>query len=417
MSRWQAEKSRKELLQECMNRAVEQNEIAGCILSIVEDGKETVYLESGYADKESNSTIARTDIFRMYSMSKPVTAAAFMKLVEDGYVDLCDPVYRFLPSFRHQNYLAKLEGCRTEEGGMEPRILSLGDEHAMTIGHLLNMTSGLVYPDETIPGKETDYIVQDAVNRLGTEHAMTTQEFADRIGSCTLLFKPGTSWHYGVSADILGAIIEVITGMSFADFVKESILDPCGMTDTAFYVPSEKRSRLVTAYENLEGKEGVELVPYTGCHLAIRNQGEPNSFESGGAGLFSTLDDYAQFTQMLMNQGMAGNGKRVLRRGTVRYMTTGCLSHGQQLAFDEWHGLEGYSYGRLNRVLWEPGEAMTIGHKGEYGWDGWLGTYFNNDPQMHRTILLFLNQKDYGTGRMTRQIRNIIHSWDDGNMR
>lgn len=413
MNCWENTKSREKLLKDCMDRTMERNEVAGSILSIVEDGQETVYLESGYADIETQKPIARNDIFRMYSMSKPVTAAAFMRLVEDGYLDLCDPVYRYLPSFRHQNYLANIGNSRNSESNPSQNILPVSDEHAMTIANLLNMTSGLVYPEESIPGKETDCVVQDAVNRLGTDRAMTTREFADRIGCCTLLYEPGTYWHYGVSADILGSIVEVITGERFSDFVKESILDPCDMKDTDFYVPSEKKSRLVTAYQNRDNVDGAELVPYNGCYLAISNQGNKNPFESGGAGLFSTLDDYIRFTQMLMNHGTAQNGKKVLRPGTVRYLTSGCLMQKPQQGFDQWLGLEGHSYGRLNRVLIEPGQAVTIGHRGEYGWDGWLGTYFVNDPQKLRTILIFFNKTDYGTGRMTREIRNIINSWDE----
>lgn len=390
----------KEILQKCMDRAVTGNEMAGCTFCLVRDGKEEIYLESGFANKEVKKPIARDSIYRMYSMSKPVTAAAFLKLVEDGWVDLQDPVSRYLESYRRQNYM-------TEEGRLRP----VPADNPMRIRDLLNMTSGLVYPDEvTRPGKETGVIYEDAVARLGTDGAMTTMEFAERIGECTLLFAPGTSWNYGVSADILGAVIEKITGMTFGEYLKESILDPAGMMDTAFYVPEEKKGRLVTAYGNRNDEPGAELVPYTGNHLAIRNDGGENPFESGGAGLFSTLDDYRRFTGMLMNHGRAESGKQVLRPGTVRFLSSGKLSTRQQARFDTWAGLAGYTYANLNRVMVDPSQAATIGHKGEYGWDGWLGVYFDNDPEAGQTLLLMMNKKDYGTDRLTREIRNIVNS-------
>lgn len=393
-------KELRDLLQNAMDRAVADNEMAGCTFCLVRDGEEKLYLESGDANREEKKPIARDSIYRMYSMSKPVTAAAMYTLIEDGYVDLQDPVSRYLPSYRRQNYM-------TPEGRLRP----VSEDHVMRIRELLNMTSGLTYPDDiTRPGKETGVIYEDAISRLGTDHAMTTMEFAERIGECTLLFEPGMGWNYGVSADILGAVIEKVTGMTFGEYLKESILDPAGMTDTAFYVPEEKRSRLVTAYQNRDDREGTELVPYLGNHLAIRNNGRENPFESGGAGLFSTLDDYRKFTGMLMNGGKAESGRQVLRPGTVRHMTSGTLNSVQQGQMDRWGGLAGHSYANLNRVVTDPSQTVTISHKGEYGWDGWLGVYFANDPAVHQTILLMMNKKDHGTDRLTREIRNIVNA-------
>lgn len=390
----------KETIQSCIDRALERRELAGCSFCLMQDNKEELYTEAGYADLAAGKKISRDSIYRLYSMSKPVTAAAMMALAEDGYIDLLDPVYRYFPSFRHQNYV-------TADGDVRP----VDDEHVMLVRDLMNMTSGLVYPDAaTQPGRETDAIYQDAVSRLGTDHGMSTMEFADRIGECTLLFQPGTGWNYSVSADIAGAVIEKVSGMHFGEYLQERLFDPIGMKDTAFSVPKEKLDRLVVSYQNENDEEGATLVPYTGNHLAIRNDGGENAFESGGAGLFSTLDDYRLFTSMLLNGGNAENGRQILRPGTVRYLTSGKLSPQQQEYFDRWRGLSGHSYGNLNRVMTDPSQAATIGHKGEYGWDGWLGVYFSNDPERRQTMLLMLNQKDYGTSRLTRQLRNIVNS-------
>ncbi len=390
----------KDTIKSCMDRAIERKEMAGCTFCLIREGREVLYLESGYADIEKRRPIRRDSIYRMYSMSKPVTAAAVMKLAEDGYLDLQDPVSRFLPSFANQSY--------EKENG---ELLPVAPENAMIVRHLMNMTSGLCYPDvHSAAGRSTAVVYADQMQRLESDHQMTTMEFAERIGQCPLLFQPGTGWNYGVSADILGAVVEAVTGMTFGEYMKEVLLDPIGMKDTAFYVPEDKKDRLVTAYMNHHDKAGAELEPYTGNNLGISNTGNANAFESGGAGLFSTLDDYRLFTGMLMNGGIAENGRRILRPGTVRYLTSGRLSQGQQEWFDRWNGLEGHSYGNLNRVMVEPGRAVTIGHKGEYGWDGWLGVYFANDPEAHQTMLLMLNQKDYGTQRLTRQLRNIVNS-------
>lgn len=387
-------------IRSCIDRALERRELAGCSFCLMQDNNEELYTEAGYADLAAGKKISRDSIYRLYSMSKPVTAAAMMALAEDGYIDLLDPVYRYFPSFRHQNYV-------TADGDVRP----VDDEHVMLVRDLMNMTSGLVYPDGTTqPGRETDAIYQDAVSRLGTDHSMSTMEFADRIGECTLLFQPGTGWNYSVSADIAGAVIEKVSGMHFGEYLQERLFDPIGMKDTAFSVPEGKLDRLVVSYQNENDEEGAPLVPYTGNHLAIRNDGGENAFESGGAGLFSTLDDYRLFTSMLLNGGTAENGRQILRPGTVRYLTSGKLSPQQQEYFDRWRGLSGHTYGNLNRVMTDPSQAATIGHKGEYGWDGWLGVYFSNDPERRQTMLLMLNQKDYGTSRLTRQLRNIVNS-------
>ncbi len=390
----------KNTIRACIDRALERKELAGCSFCLMRNGTEEFYTERGYADLAAGKPISRDSIYRLYSMSKPVTAAAMMTLVEDGYIDLQDPVYRYFPSFRHQSYVAP-------DGKVRP----VDDEHAMLIRDLMNMTSGLVYPDDsTRPGRETGAIYQDAIDRLGTDHGMSTAEFAERIGECTLLFQPGTGWNYSVSADIAGAVIEKASGMRFGDYLQERLFDPIGMTDTGFSVSAAQKDRLVVAYRNENDQEGTPLIPYTGNHLAIRNDGGNNNFESGGAGLFSTLDDYRRFATMLLSNGTAENGRQVLRPGTVRYLTGGKLNARQQECLDRWRGLAGHTYSNFNRVMIDPAQAVTIGHKGEYGWDGWLGVYFANDPEQRQTMLLMLNQKDYGTHRLTRQLRNIVNS-------
>lgn len=388
-------KAKQGLLEACVENNIRENECAGASLMVLKDNEEVFYFDRGYANIEEQKSITRDNIYRCYSMSKVITSAAVMVLLQDGRIDLYDPVARFFPSFAHQK-------VATKDGLIDA-------QHQMTIKDLLNMTSGLGYIDEeSQAGIDTGRVYEEAIGRLSTDHQMTTEEFAEKIGHCTLNFDPGTSWKYGVSADILGAIVEKVSGMTFGEFLRKNIFDPLEMEDTGFYVPEEKKGRLVTAYGN-EGKvPGAKLVPYLGCNLAIINNGDPNLFESGGAGIFSTIDDYRKFTQMLMRGGRGLNGARVLRLGTVQFMTRHGIDGAQQEAFRYWIGLEGHTYANLCRVMKNADLAGTIGRDGEYGWDGWLGTYLCNSPADGITILLMMNKEDYGTGRLTREVRNIV---------
>ena len=383
------------LIQEAMDKAVDRKEIAGVNLLVNRHGEEIFYAQSGYADIDAGKKMDRDTICHLYSQSKPITAAAAMLLMQDGIIDLNEPVENFFDSFKEQEYLERGEKKKTT---WDKRV---------RIFDLLNMTSGLVYPGEnTESEKATAILFEDAIERLGSDNQMTTLEFADKIGKIPLQFMPGSSFQYGTSADVLGAVIEKVTGMKFGDFLKERLFDPLGMKDTAFFVPEDKKDRLSKVYEkNSDGNLSV----FTGDHLIIRNDAGPNAFESGGAGLFSTLDDYMKFAQMLLAGGTY-NGKEYMTKDTVRFFTSGALSKTQQKALDNWQGLEGHTYGNLMRVMTSPEQALILGHKGEYGWDGWLGAYFMNDPEADTTILMMTQMRDYGTGHLTRRLRNIVLS-------
>ncbi len=380
------------LLQDAMDRAVENKEVAGCSLLIIRDGKEKYYVRSGYADIENSRLMERDAICHLYSMTKPVTAAAAMLLVQDGVIDLNEKVADYFPSFENQHYVKDGE------------LRELPEENAVRIYNLLNMTSGLVYPGTGSEAElETGRLFAEMEEGIRSGEMISTMSFAGRIGRCPLQFMPGEIFQYGTSADVLGAVIEKASGMSFGSFLKERIFTPLGMEDTGFYVPEGKKSRMAAIYAG--SKNG--LARSRTNHLAIRNDGGKNSFESGGAGLFSTIDDYARFAQMLMNGG-SYNGVQILKESAVRYLTSAKLTPSQREGLSGWSGLEGYSYGNLMRVLEEPEKASVIGNKGEYGWDGWLGTYFANDPKTGTTVLMMTQKTDYGTGKLTRKLRNII---------
>ncbi len=390
-------RDKKRLIEEAMERAVAAKETAGVSLLCIKEGKEVLSATAGYADIAGKSPMSRETIVHLYSQTKPITAAAAMILMQDGRIDLNEPVERYLDGFRDQTCLTDGE------------IRKVPDDRKMRIVDLLNMTSGLVYPGENTEAEiKTAELFKDAEDRiekgLPLSELMSTMEFADRIGRLPLQFIPGTGYQYGTGADVLGAVIEKVSGLRFGEFLKEHIFDPLNMKDTDFSVPDSKKKRLSKIYQVKDG----EFAEYTGNRLIIRNDGGKNAFESGGAGLFSTLDDYARFGQMLLNNGSFG-GKEILTPETVRFMTSASLGEIPQRAF-KWNGLEGYTYANFLRILKEPSQAIHFGHKGEYGWDGWLGAYFMNDPESGTTMIMFTQMTDYATGHLTRKLRNIILS-------
>lgn len=381
-----------ERLQGVLDRAVEEKFVAGASVLVRKDGKEKWFCKSGMRDLEQGLEVERDTIFRMYSMSKPITAAAVMILAERGMLDLGEPVSKFLPGFRSQ---------KVAQGN-----LSVSVKREMNIKDLLCMTSGLSYPDaSTAAGREAAEVFSEIDRRLYSETPMTTKDVANALGSCRLLFQPGEHWMYGSSADILGAVIEAVSGMRFGEFLEKELFAPLGMKDTGFYVPEEKRHRLAKVYEN----QGGELAEVKTNHLGIRySMDQEPAFQSGGAGLVSTLDDYARFGQMLLNGGSLGD-MRILKPQTVRFMTSGKLLPAQQADFEAgWEQFSGYTYGNLMRVLEHPGQGWGMGFEGEYGWDGWLGAYFSNDPKNRVTFLLMYQLINAGTNSFTRKVRNVV---------
>ncbi len=378
-------------LDEVLRQGIEKGEIAGANLLVLKDGKELVYTQAGFANVEKEKAFNRDTICRIYSMSKPITSAAAMILMERGLLELGQPVSDILDAFKD---------LKVWENGKKV------DAHRnLLVKDLLSMTSGLSYGGEDPAGQEVWRILEELDDRLYGDNPMTTMEFAEKIGKCGLSFHPGDEWLYGTSADILGAVIEKITGMKYGEFLKKEIFEPLGMEDTGFYVPEDKYHRLADVYEKTA--DGVKV--YITNNLGIKyTQDVPAAFESGGAGLVSTVDDYSKFATMLI-QGGRYEGKRILKPKTVEFMTTGKLLPWQQESlWRSWDGMYGYTYGNLLRVMQEPGMAMFNTWKGEYGWDGWLGTYLCNSPENNITILLFTQRRDAGTMDVTKRIRNVI---------
>ncbi len=380
-------------IKDVISKNIDEQFVAGANMLVIKDGEEIFYHEDGYADIENKTPINRDSIFRMYSLTKPITATAVMILVERGLIDLFDPVSHFLPGFKDQQV--------TVNGELKPV------NRDVTIKDLLSMTSGLVYGGDDLAGLKTTELLISMEEKMFTDDAITTVDFANRLGKCPLRFQPGSSWEYGLSADVLGAVIEVVSGMSFGEFLKKELFIPLGMKDTDFFVPQEKIHRLVKTYETTNNNE---LILYTGNNLVINNKMDIKpAFESGGAGLVSTIDDIAKFTKMLRNNGEY-NGKQLLKPKTITFLRSASLNENQQVAFNAWHTLSGHTYGNLMRVMTDQSQAGSLGTNGEYGWDGWLGAYFAHSPVDDLIILLMIQKKDAGTTSLTRKLRNIIFS-------
>ena len=377
-----------ENITKCLSDAVKNREAAGISVLILQHGEDLCFASAGMADIAGQKPVKRDSIFRLYSQSKPITAAAAMILVDRGVLDLQAGVDQYLPGFRNPRVVHA-------DGSVVSAL------RAPWVLELLGMTAGLSYPDADAAGQYAARVFEADQEQIAQGGGMDTITFCNKLGEQPLAFEPGTGWRYSTCADVLGAVIEAATGKRFGQFLQEELFEPLGMKDTAFWVPEEKRDRLVTCYRRTEN--GLEV--FNSMHLAVGVYDRQPAFESGGAGLVSTLDDYAAFARMLMNKGEY-NGRRILSRAAVEYMTAPQLSAALQSQM--WDSLGGYNYSCLMRVCDRPGACSVFARKGEYGWDGWLGTYFINLPDDDVTFLLYQNVTDAGTAAVTRKCRNLL---------
>lgn len=380
-------------LQEILQEMTETGFVSGANCLVWQGGQEQCYYEAGMRDLATQLPITRDTIFRLYSMTKPITAAAVMLLLEEGRIDLYDPIADYLPGFQNQEVMT--------DGMLTPV------KRPVILQDLLNMTSGLTYPGEGCPTEiRTDLLMDEVITNLSSPQALTTCEIMNRLGKIPLAFQPGEKWHYGMSADVLGAVVEMVSGMRFGDFLRKRIFEPLHMNDTAFYVPPEKQSRFSKAYQSA----GKRLEEFHFPHLGISNDMKtPPAFESGGAGLASTIDDYARFAQMLLRRGSYENVS-LLSPQTVDFMAHAHLAPALNPYVWQWESLSGCTYANLMRNMKDPGAAISLSRPGEFGWDGWMGTYMAIDPADDMFLLLMLQKVDTGTTAYTRRIRNVVFS-------
>ena len=383
----------KQKIDALLRRCLESGSYVGANAAVYKDGN-CIYTGScGFADREAGTPMTTDTIFKVYSLTKPVTAVAVMQLVEEGLIHPDEPVSWFLPEFEKLNVY-------DEDGTVRPAKTPL------RIRHLLTMRSGLPYPgDRKKSQQETGSFFWEMSQKIGTKDAADTQEFCRRMAQIPLEFEPGTHWDYGVSADILGALVEAVTKQDYRSYLLENIFGPLGMTDTDFYVHPEKLGRFAASYK--PGKNGLERDE--NCYLGLNDQRSLPAFISGGAGLTSTIVDYAKFACCLANGGTAADRTRILSPASVRYISTPQVFGETFLKDQDWDSLRGYAYGSLVRVLTDPTMAGTLANPGEFGWDGMTGAYFCADPKENLCILFWQQTAFAGFSEPAKLMRNIVY--------
>lgn len=381
-------------LDEMMLSQVDSGMIPGGHLRIIKDGIRLYDKCFGMADKARGVSVSDNTIYRLYSMTKPVTAVAAMILYDRGLIDLNDSVCWYLEGFSNQM-------VETKDG-----IVPANRE--VKIIDLLTMTAGLMYPDRNINpsgDKMADLFDEYYRRAFSGNGTYSTVEMCNEMGKIPLFAQPGTCWNYSVCADVLGAVVEVVSKKRYGDFLKSEIFTPLRMTDTDFFVPEDKRDRFAEIY--IRGEDG-KLAPCDWQHLGlVYKYTKRPEFEIGGAGLVSTVNDYEKFAQMLLNGGEY-NGVRIISRKAAQLITHNIITE-QQMQTYNWDSCIGYGYGGLMRTLLHP-EITTVGCKGEYGWDGWTGNYFCNDPENDLTFMYFI-QVCGGNGiRPIRTLKQAMYS-------
>lgn len=367
--------------------------IAGANVLAVKNDKIIYQKSFGYANLERQIPMNSDSIFRLYSLSKPITAVGVLKLIEDKKLKLTDLVSKYIKTFEHMQVV---QGENLVPANKD-----------ITIFDLLTMTSGIVYPEDNLPGHSVGHVYDQCINQyINGQPTMNTLEFIEEIGKCPLAFQPGQEWRYGTSADVLGAIIEVVTGMKLGDYLKKTIFEPLGMEDTGFYIPKEKWDRQAVVYENNE--ETNKLQPYSGFNLAIFDPKKKPEFESGGAGVVSTIMDYMKFATMLLHKG-SYQGKRILSEEMVNLMSQNHLMDAQKVTMN-WYSTQGCGYGFLVRIMQKPEESDLKVPIGTYGWDGWTGPYLSIDVEDDMIVLYFIGKINTGTTGTTVKIHNeLLH--------
>ena len=359
-------------------------------MTLVSRKGQVAYLDSlGFMDRENKRPMQEDAIFRIYSMSKAITSIAIMQLYEKSKFRLDDPVYWYIPSWKN---------LRVYQSGVYPNFLTSRPERHMTIRDLLTHMSGLTY----------DFMyksnVDAAYRKTKVQQAETLEEFIEILSTLPLEFSPGNKWNYSVSTDVLGYLVEVISGMKLEEYFKTNIFEPLNMEDTSFSCPQEKVDRLASLYEHVpNGEPRLLEIPFLNTKMA-----------SGGGGLFSTMVDYHNFCSMLLNQGEF-NGKRLIGRKTLELMTVNHLPNNQDLtemsesAFSE-TPYAGVGFGLGFSVMLDPAKSQTTSDVGEYGWGGAASTVFMINPKEDMFIIFLTQLLPSSTYQVRRELRSLVYS-------
>ncbi len=357
---------------------VDRGKLAGVSTLIARDGRIAHFETVGMRDTARGLPLEKDTIFRIYSMTKPITSLALMMLYEEGRFQLNHEVSRYIPEFKD---------LRVWDGGTPESYETKPCAREMTIRDLLTHTSGLTY--DFMYAHPVDSMYREAGIGGARTKGLTLKTMVERLAEIPLLFSPGEHWNYSVSTDVCGYLIEVLSGQSLDQFLASRIFVPLGMDDTGFSVPVEKAHRLATNYEKDPKTREVRV-----CDMGDETSSyvQPNSFLSGGGGLVSTQMDYFRFCQMVLNGGEL-DGTRLVSRKTLDLMTINNLPDGKTMkdmdnsAFSE-TGVDGQGFGLGFSVLLDQAAAQTTGSPGIYSWGGAASTYFWIDPAENLIAIL-----------------------------
>jgi CubicO group peptidase (beta-lactamase class C family) len=347
-----------------LTEEVEQGKLPGAVVMLARRGKIAYSGAFGFQDPVKKTPMRTDSIFRIYSMTKPLVSIAAMLLVEDGAVQLTDPVSKFLPAFKE---------LKVSTGTSE-----VPAERQMTVQDLLRHSAGLAYGERTNNEAVKEMLAKAGLVKPGgreyDSRDMTGAEQVERLSRIPLIHQPGTTWDYSLASDVLGRVVEAASGKRLGDLLAERVFKPLKMTDTGFWVPREKMARLA---------EPFETDPASGNRYPLIDVSAPPGNDSGGAGAVSTAMDYLRFGQMLLNGGVL-DGQRVMSRSTIKLMTSDHL--GTRIAAaptpgEVLLGTPGYTFGLGFAVRQGDGIASVPGSAGEYMWAGYAGTYFWVDPK------------------------------------
>ena len=357
-----------------MQALVDEHQVGGIVTLVARDGKLVDLRTFGYQDVESKTPMKTDTMFRIASMTKPVTSVAVMMLYEEGRLALTDPVSRFIPAFREMRVLTPAAA------GAEPTLVAA--RRQITIRDLLTHRSGLTYGFLDGGGVGKAYRDGNVSDGLTTTPG-SLEENINRLAKAPLVSHPGAEWHYSLSTDVLGRVVEVASGMPLDRFFQERILGPLKMVDTAFDVPDAKWPRLATVYTG-DGNGGIRPMKnpeaFGNTLMAPAAYKPGKTYFSGGAGLVSTAQDYSRFAQMLANGGTL-DGVRLLSPKTVELMTTS-HTNDMNLSGSSTPVLgAGAEWGLGFRIAEDIGATQTLGSPGMYGWSGIYGTNFWVDPK------------------------------------
>jgi CubicO group peptidase (beta-lactamase class C family) len=378
-------------------RYVDEGLLPGYLAVVTRHGKVAHIASAGHRDVEAGLPVELDTVWRIFSMSKPVTSVAAMMLVEEGAIDLNDPISAWLPEFAEPRVYVKGSALRpVTEPATEP----------IRLWHLLTHTSGLTYGfHHTHP---VDAIYRAAGYEWGAPEGLDLAAVSQAWAALPLMFQPGSEWNYSVSTDVLGRLVEAVSGQPLDKFFAERIFGPLGMTDTAFYYQGDDPARVAALY-----------VPMPGTNKAVRNEPfsatgtQPPSYLSGGGGLVSTAADYHRFTQMLLRGGEL-DGVRLLSTRTVRLMASNHLPGNADLEefgrplFAE-TPFDGHGFGLGFSVLMNPVAAKTMASAGEIAWGGAASTAFWVDHEEDVTALFFTQLLPSSTHPIRQQLRQLVY--------